>query len=105
MLRSSLNPGGLEIIPPWLMGHVQARPSHRERAGLSGLRSTPSGAVCFPQRFGEVNVIAKYPIAVVVGAPHQGLARQWVALALSDKGQSILRRSGFKAPSIAEGAR
>jgi len=53
----------------------------------------------------EVNVIAKYPIAVVVGAAHPGLAREWVTLALSDKGQDILRRFGFKAPSIAEATR
>jgi molybdate transport system substrate-binding protein len=53
----------------------------------------------------EVNVTAKYPIAVVVGAAHPGLAGEWVALAVSDKGQDILRRFGFKAPSIAEAAR
>jgi len=53
----------------------------------------------------EINVIAKYPIAVVVGAAHSGLARDWVSLVLSDKGQDILRRFGFRSPSIAEAAR
>ena len=53
----------------------------------------------------EINVIAKYPIALVLHAPHTGLAREWVALALSNDGQDILRRFGFKGPSIAEAAR
>jgi len=61
-----------------------------------------SSAVTIPS---EINVIAKYPIAVVVGAPHAGIAREWIALVLSDKGQEILRRFGFKAPSIVEAAR
>lgn len=53
----------------------------------------------------EINVIAKYPIAVVLGAPHSDLAREWLALVLSDKGQDILRRFGFKGPSIVEATR
>ncbi|WP_437318740.1 molybdate ABC transporter substrate-binding protein [Sorangium sp. So ce385] len=47
----------------------------------------------------EVNVIAAYPIAVVAGAAHPGLARAWVDLARSEAGQSALRRAGFLAPS------
>ncbi|WP_437578723.1 molybdate ABC transporter substrate-binding protein [Sorangium sp. So ce887] len=47
----------------------------------------------------EVNVLAEYPIAVVAGAAHPGLARAWVDLVRSEAGQSALRRAGFLAPS------
>ena len=37
----------------------------RERAGLSGLRSTASGAVCFPQRFGgSMNLNVHFHVVV-----------------------------------------
>ncbi len=39
--------------------------SQRERAGLSGLRSTASGAVCFPQRFGgSMNLNVHFHVVV-----------------------------------------
>ncbi|WP_437836914.1 molybdate ABC transporter substrate-binding protein [Sorangium sp. So ce1153] len=47
----------------------------------------------------DINVIAEYPIAVVAGAAHPGLARAWVDLVLSEAGQSALRRAGFLGPS------
>lgn len=47
----------------------------------------------------EINVVAEYPIAVVTGAAHPGLARRWVDFVLSEAGQSALRRAGFVAPS------
>ncbi|WP_437487336.1 molybdate ABC transporter substrate-binding protein [Sorangium sp. So ce1014] len=47
----------------------------------------------------EVNVLAEYPIAVVAGAAHPGLARAWVDLVRSEAGQSALGRAGFLAPS------
>ncbi len=56
------------------------------------------GVVTIPA---EINVIAEYPIAVVQSAPHKDLAREWVALALSDKGREILRSAGFKMPTNA----
>jgi molybdate transport system substrate-binding protein len=43
----------------------------------------------------DINVIAEYPIAIVTGAAHPGLARAWVDLVLSDAGQSALQRAGF----------
>jgi molybdate transport system substrate-binding protein len=52
----------------------------------------------------ELNVSAKFPIAVVHGAPHGDLARQWIELALSVRGREILRSAGFQTPAIAEGA-
>ncbi|KYF69910.1 molybdenum ABC transporter substrate-binding protein [Sorangium cellulosum] len=47
----------------------------------------------------EINVVAEYPIAVVAGAAHPGLARAWVDVVLSEAGQSALRRAGFLAPA------
>ena len=42
--------------------------SQRERAGLSGLRSTASGAVCFPQRFGgSMNLNVHFHVVVPDG--------------------------------------
>jgi len=42
--------------------------SQRERAGLSGLRSTASGAVCFPQRFGgSTNLNVHFHVVVPDG--------------------------------------
>ncbi|MGK3990768.1 molybdate ABC transporter substrate-binding protein [Sorangium sp. So ce136] len=43
----------------------------------------------------DINVIAEYPIAVVAGAAHPGLARAWVDLVLSEAGQGALQRAGF----------
>lgn len=47
----------------------------------------------------DINVVADYPIAVVTGAAHPGLARAWVELVLSAEGQRALRNAGFLAPS------
>lgn len=52
-----------------------------------------------------LNVIAKYPIAVVRHAPHPALARAWVALVTSAQGQAVLQRFGFRRPAAAEAAR
>jgi len=46
----------------------------------------------------EMNVIAKYPIAVVRAAAHPKLAQQWVSFILSEQGQEILRGAGFIVP-------
>lgn len=49
----------------------------------------------------DVNVLAEYPIAVVAGAAHPGLARDWIALVLSGDGQRALERAGFLLPIAA----
>ena len=41
-------------------------------------------------------MIASYPIAVVRGARQPELAERWVALVLSDVGQQVLTRWGFR---------
>jgi len=50
----------------------------------------------------ELNVIAKYPIAIVKGGPSPALGRDWLSLVLSSDGQGILQQSGFMAlsPSV-----
>jgi len=44
----------------------------------------------------EVNVIARYPIAVVARAPQAELARAWVALVTSKTGRVALDAAGFR---------
>lgn len=44
----------------------------------------------------ELNVIADYPIAVVVDAGHPQLARDWVSLVTSGEGQRALTAAGFR---------
>jgi molybdate transport system substrate-binding protein len=43
----------------------------------------------------EANAIADYPIAVVAGAPHADLAREFVAQVLAAEGQRALERNGL----------
>ncbi len=44
------------------------------------------------------NVLARYPIATLKGAPNAAGARAFVAYVLSPSGQRVLARSGFLAP-------
>lgn len=53
----------------------------------------------------QINVVAEYPIAIVVGAAHPQLARAWVQLVLSAAGQAALQRAGFLAATGASAAR
>jgi molybdate transport system substrate-binding protein len=46
----------------------------------------------------DVNVVATYPIAIVVGGDHADLARAFVDLVAGSEGQAILRRYGFGRP-------
>lgn len=46
----------------------------------------------------EVNVEARYPLAVIEGRSERGVAEQFVAFVLSEPGQTILRRYGFLSP-------
>lgn len=43
-------------------------------------------------------VINRYPIAVLTGAPNPDAARAWVEFVLSDEGQAVLSDAGFLAP-------
>ena len=44
----------------------------------------------------ELNIVATYPIATVEGSQHSRLARAWVDLVLSDRGQRVLEKYNFE---------
>lgn len=44
----------------------------------------------------DLNITATYPIAALKDARSPGLAREWVALVMSDEGQSVLEKWGFE---------
>lgn len=46
----------------------------------------------------SINVVAEYPIAILRRTHSPDLARAWVQLVLSEKGQSSLRAHGFLSP-------
>ncbi len=82
-----------QVLTKVSLGEAQAgvvyRTDARSAQGRVSIVTIPS----------DINVIAGYPIAVVTGAPHPGLARAWVGLVLSSEGQQALRSAGFLAPS------
>ena len=45
----------------------------------------------------HLNVTAEYPVAVTQGSENEELAREWVGLVQSERGQKILRQWGFEA--------
>ena len=47
----------------------------------------------------ELNVIAEYPIAVLVGTPHPELARAWVSFVGSEQGRQVFTKAGFVVPN------
>lgn len=52
-------------------------------------------AVVLPE---AIDVTARYPIAVLRGAPHPEAAREFVDFVLSERGRAILREHGFGVP-------
>jgi molybdate transport system substrate-binding protein len=46
----------------------------------------------------DVNVIADYPIAIAARPTHPVLAKAWIGLVLSPRGQEVLKKAGFIAP-------
>ena len=44
----------------------------------------------------DLNVVATYPISATEDAPNPKLAREWVDLVLSEKGQRMMSEWGFK---------
>jgi molybdate transport system substrate-binding protein len=44
----------------------------------------------------ELNVVAAYPIATIEGSQNPKLARAWVDLVLSDRGQGVLEKYNFE---------
>ncbi|XXT21741.1 molybdate ABC transporter substrate-binding protein [Sorangium sp. So ce429] len=78
-----------QVLAKVRLGEAQAGVVYRTdaRAAQEGV-----SVVAIPP---DINVIAEYPIAVVAGAAHPGLARAWVDLVLSEAGQGALQRVGF----------
>lgn len=50
----------------------------------------------------DINPMATYPIARLLGSPHQELAQTFIDLVQSEEGQMIMRRYGFCSPVIIE---
>ena len=44
----------------------------------------------------SLNIVASYPIAALQDAKNPGLAREWVNLVVSEKGQRVLEKWGFE---------
>jgi molybdate transport system substrate-binding protein len=52
----------------------------------------------------DINVVAEYPIATLVDAPHPGLAKRWLSLLQSRAGRDRLTMAGFEPVSQATAA-
>ncbi|WP_438008768.1 molybdate ABC transporter substrate-binding protein [Sorangium sp. So ce321] len=87
-----------QVLAKVRLGEAQAGVAYRTDARAAQAAQAAQAApddvsiVAIPP---DINVIAGYPIAVVVGAAHPGLARAWVDLVLSEAGQGALQRAGF----------
>ena len=68
-------------------------------AGLvyaTDVRAAGGAVAAIPTGSGALT--APYPIAALTAAPDPGLAREFVAFVLSDRGRAILADHGFEAP-------
>lgn len=54
------------------------------------------GVIAIPE---EIDVVAEYPIAVLVKAPHPALAQAWIEHVQSPAGLAVLARAGFQPPA------
>ncbi|WP_437929268.1 molybdate ABC transporter substrate-binding protein [Sorangium sp. So ce291] len=81
-----------QVLAKVRLGEAQAGVVYRTDARAAQAAQEGVSVVAIPP---DVNVIAEYPIAVVAGAAHPGLARAWVDLVLSEAGQGALQRAGF----------
>jgi len=85
-----------QVLTKVRLGEAEAGVVYRTdaiSAATTDERNAPSMAVVSIPA--DINVTAEYPIAVVVGAAHPGLAQQWVQAVLSAEGQAALARYGF----------
>lgn len=81
-----------QVLAKVSLGEADAAIVYRTDARAAGDRVT---VVPIPP---ELNAVAHYPIAVVTGAAHPGLAQKWVDFVLSTAGQRALTRAGFVTP-------
>jgi len=82
-----------QVLAKVTLGEAQAAIVYRTDARAAGdkvaIVPIPAG----------INAIAEYPIAVVTGAAHPGLARAWVDFVTSPEGRRLLEGAGFLAPA------
>src|SRR6478736_464995 len=80
-----------QVLTKVKLGEAQAGIVYRTDA-----QTTPDLAVV--PIAADINVIAEYPIAVAVKAPHPSVGREWVTYVRSAAGQAALARAGFLPP-------
>jgi molybdate transport system substrate-binding protein len=81
-----------QVLSKVLLGEAQAGVVYRSDA------LTASGRVSLVEIPLALNVVARYPIAVAVKAPHPGLARAWVSFTRSPVARAALTAAGFRVP-------
>jgi molybdate transport system substrate-binding protein len=86
---ASREPNVRQVLAKVSLGEGQAGIVYRTDANAA---KAQVAVVAIPP---DMNVIAEYPIAVVAGAAHPALARDWVALVASPEGQRALSAAGF----------
>ncbi|MGK3966148.1 molybdate ABC transporter substrate-binding protein [Sorangium sp. So ce118] len=84
-----------QVLAKVRLGEAQAGVVYRTDARAAQAAQAAQDGVSIVAIPPDINVIAEYPIAVVAGAAHPGLARAWVDLVLSEAGQGALQRAGF----------
>jgi molybdate transport system substrate-binding protein len=80
-----------QVLAKVTLGEADAGVVYRTDARTAGDRVQ---VIAIPA---DLNVLAEYPIAVLGSAPEPALARAWVELVLSRKGQEALVAGGFSA--------
>ncbi len=78
-----------QVLTKVALGEAQVGIVYRSDARVGG---DSIGIVTIPA---DINVIAEYPIAVMLHAPHPVLAAAWIAFVLSPDGQRALHAAGF----------
>jgi molybdate transport system substrate-binding protein len=63
------------------------------QSDVTGAAAAAVQVLAIPAAF---NVEARYPIAIIKGAPNAALAQAFIALVLSPDGQAALKRHGFE---------
>jgi molybdate transport system substrate-binding protein len=86
-----------QVLSKVLLGEAQAGVVYRSDA------LTAKGRVTLVEIPRRLNVVARYPIAVAVKAPHPGLARAWVDFMRSAEARAALSAAGFRVPEGGDG--
>jgi len=81
-----------QVLTKVVLGEADAGFVYRTDALAGGGLGTKARVVPLPA---SVNVVARYPLAVLAKAPHPSLAGRWVDLLRSPTGLAALRDAGF----------